>query len=226
MNQIVYSYKNSLYINLTNKCPCACSYCIKRKWDWKFRGHNLKLTHEPSSEEVVEAVKKFISLQEKNGNKKVYNEIVFCGYGEPFMRYDVMKESATLLKKQGFTIRVNTTGLAEASDKKNGKGRSLEALLGGLKGLVDSFSVSMNAADPETYNKVNCPYMTLFPTEDKNIPFYSVIDFVKTAKNMGFDITITAITLPGLDVNAVSEIAAQLGVKFRLREYLDEYEDR
>lgn len=222
MSQIVYPYKNALYVNLTNRCPCACSYCIKNKWGWLFRGHNLKLTTEPTADEVLRRIGEMAPHPGANG----YEEIVFCGYGEPFVRYDVMKETALKLKNDGWTrVRVNTTGLAEASDKIGGGCRPLEALLEGLKGAVDSFSVSMNAADPEFYEMVNRPSRRLFP-EGKGKPFYSVIEFVRAAKSKGFDVTITAVNLPGLDVDAVSRMADEIGVKFRLREYLDEYEDR
>jgi len=223
MSSIVYTYKNAIYINLTNRCPCACSYCIKNKWGWRFRGgHTLKLQREPEAEEVLNEVKKIASRPSDNG----FQEIVFCGYGEPFMRYDVMRAVAKELKNAGWRIRVNTTGLAEASDGMNkGAGRSLDELLDGLRGLVDAFSVSMNASDADGYVRVNRPLRNLFPPDGRSA-FYSVIDFASAAKKKGFDVTLTAVCLPGLDVNAVSALASEIGVKFRPREYLDEYEDR
>src|SRR3989339_1311599 len=98
---ITYTHHRSLYINLTNRCASACSFCIKRKWAWKYRGKDLKLDHEPSAQEVIRKI----------GNPKKYPEVVFCGYGEPTLRLGVLKEVAAWIKSKGGTVRLNTTGL-------------------------------------------------------------------------------------------------------------------
>lgn len=203
---IAYPYQNALYINLTNRCPCSCVYCIKNKWGWQFRGQDLKLEKEPSASEVVNAIKKADAAA-----GIPYTEIVFCGYGEPFMRFDVMKAVSAELKKSARRIRVNTTGLVNSDG-----GREL---LPDIAGIVDGLSVSLNAAAPEDYVRVNRPSAGISA-------YASVLDFIRRAVALGFDVTVTAVELPRADIGGVKKIAEGLGAKFRPRPYLEEYEDR
>ncbi|PKN01379.1 MAG: radical SAM protein [Elusimicrobia bacterium HGW-Elusimicrobia-1] len=202
----VYPYKGALYVNLTNRCPCSCVYCIKNKWGWQFRGQDLKLEREPSASEVVDAVKK---ADAEAGTP--YTEIVFCGYGEPFMRFDIMKVVAEELKKSGRRIRVNTTGLINTDGARE--------LLPDIAGIVDGLSVSLNAATPEDYVRVNRPAAGISA-------YASVLDFIRRAVALGFDVTVTAVEFPGADIDGVKKTAEGLGAKFRPRPYLEEYEDR
>lgn len=203
---IAYPYQNALYINLTNRCPCSCVYCIKNKWGWQFRGHDLKLNSEPSASEVVDSVKKADAAA-----GAPYAEIVFCGYGEPFMKFDVMKTAATELKKSGRRIRVNTTGLINTFE-----GREA---LPDIVGIVDGISVSLNAASPEDYVRINRPAAGF-------AAYASALDFVRRAVALHFAVTVTAVELPGASIDAVKKTAEGLGAKFRSRPYLEEYEDR
>lgn len=201
---IVYAYKDALYINLTNRCPCRCRYCIKYKWRWKFRGHELKLKYEPSAAEVVESVSAYSS-------QKNFTEVVFCGYGEPFMRFETMKEISRILKSSGWHIRINTTGLGNLINKRN--------VLPEISGLVDSVSVSLNSADAQKYQFWN---RSVFGAKS----FDAVLDFIREAKKYIPSVAISAIELPGGDIDGIKKIAASLGVNFRTRPYLDDYEDR
>lgn len=66
-----------------------------------------------------------------------YNEVVFCGFGEPTERFDALKEIAAFVKeKYNKPIRINTNG---AGSLINGRDIAPE-----LKGLVDTVSVSLN----------------------------------------------------------------------------------
>lgn len=88
--QIVYTMRNSLYLNITIRCNADCVFC-DRKREAIVKGHNLKIEHEPTSQEVIEAI----------GDPTRYDEIVFCGYGEPTIRLDVVKEVARWVKEKG-----------------------------------------------------------------------------------------------------------------------------
>ena len=88
---VVYEYNGSLYLNITNRCPNLCSFCIKNKWNMMYRGYNLKLEKEPDIYEVLDNVKSMF-------DKKDFKEIVFCGYGEPTMRWDLIKEFSSIVK--------------------------------------------------------------------------------------------------------------------------------
>jgi TatD DNase family protein len=201
MPEIVYKYLDSLYINLTNRCTMACTYCIKHKWAGKFRGSNLRLDREPTAQEVIEKI----------GDPKQYHEIIFCGYGEPLLRLDELKETAAWVKAHGGRVRINTAGHANLVYKRN--------IAPELQGLVDAISISMNGSNAEQYVALNRP------TYGKEA-FTAAIDFARECKKYIPQVTLTAVTLPGIDVEKVRHIAEEAGVTFRARPYLDEYEDQ
>jgi len=193
--RIAYRIRNSLYLNITNRCSNRCSFCAKFD-DFTVKGHLLRLDHEPDASEVLAAV----------GDPSGFNEIVFCGYGEPLLRLDLIKEVAAELKKRGCRIRINTDGQANLVHGRN--------ILPELAGLVDTVSVSLNAADPETYQRLcNTPFGPA--------GFHGVCAFLKDALRCIPEVVATAVTVPGLDVGAVKRLAESLGVKFREREYAE-----
>lgn len=199
-NSIVYEYNGNLYINLTNRCLMACTYCIKYKWEGKFRGSDLRLEKEPAAHEVIAEI----------GDPKRYGEIIFCGYGEPLIRLDVLKEVAAWVKEKGGLVRINTSGNANLYHQRN--------IVPELKGLVDAISISLNASNSEQYQELNRPAYG-----DK--AFEGTLDFAAECKKHLPDVTLTAVTLPGVDVEKCRTIAERIGVKFRERPYLDEYEN-
>ena len=87
---ILYDYKNTLYVNLTNKCPCACVFCIRKETDHLGDSGSLWLEHEPSIDEVKGAFKDY--------DLSNYEEIVFCGYGEPLVRLDEVIEVSKYIR--------------------------------------------------------------------------------------------------------------------------------
>ena len=196
---ITYKYQDSLYINLTNRCVMACTYCIKHKWKGRFRGHNLRLEKEPSAREVIAAIK----------DPKKYGEITFCGYGVPLVRFMVVRAVALWVKANGGKTRVNTTGNFNGADSKE--------MLKSLKGAVDSISISLNAPDAKTYSLINRPKYGLGA-------FKNVLNFIRLARLYIPDVTVTTVALPGIDVEKCKKTARSLKVKFRVRPYLDEYE--
>ncbi len=139
---ITYPVKNGLYINITNRCPCACTFCLRSHADGVYGSDSLWLEHEPTIAEIRESI---------DGRKLGdYGEVVFCGYGEPTERLDVLLETAKYIRsKSDIKIRINTNGL---SDLIHNRPTASE-----LKGLIDVVSISLNATNPEDYFKVVRP---------------------------------------------------------------------
>nr|MDA8085117.1 YchF/TatD family DNA exonuclease [Nitrospiraceae bacterium] len=131
--RFTYRIRDSLYLNLTNRCTNRCSFCVRFYSDF-VKGHKLRLTREPAAGELIEEI----------AEPDRYREIVFCGYGEPLMRLDVVKEVAAWVKACGGKVRINTNGQGSLINGRN--------ILPELKGLADSLSISLDAQDEETYN--------------------------------------------------------------------------
>jgi TatD DNase family protein len=192
--EIAYKIRDILYLNVTNRCTNVCKFCVRFHTDY-VKGHNLRLEREPSAEELIEAV----------GDPQKYKEIVFCGYGEPFLRLDIIKKVAKWIKDNGGKVRINT----------NGHGNLIHGrkILPELEGLIDSISVSLNAHDKETYNKVCNPFR-----EDA---YDSVIEFIKDAKKYVPYVQVTVVNVKEVDLKKCAEIANSIGVNFKIR-HLDQ----
>lgn len=50
---ILYEVHGNLYINLTNQCPCACTFCLRQTRDHMEESGSLWLEHDTSYEELV-----------------------------------------------------------------------------------------------------------------------------------------------------------------------------
>jgi len=192
-SKIAYQIRESLYLNITNRCTNSCRFCAKFK-DFNVKGHQLKLDHEPDCGEILAAI----------GDPTRFQEVVFCGYGEPLLRLDLIREVAAWLKGHGIKVRINTDGQANLVHGRN--------ILPELEGLVDTLSVSLNAADAETYQQW-C--QSRFGEQS----YQAVKDFLRLAGAHIPEVVATAVTLPGIDIQACEKIAAELGVSFRKRDY-------
>jgi TatD family-associated radical SAM protein len=158
---IVYKIANSLYLNITNRCPCDCTFCIRNNGDGVGGSDSLWLEYEPDVEEIIEEIRKY-DLNE-------YKEIVFCGYGEPLMRLDTVIEVCRLIKSASdIIIRINTNGLGNLINK--------QIIAPKLKGLVDIISISLNAPDKKSYTEVTRPVYG-------DIAFDNMLKFAKECKN-------------------------------------------
>lgn len=190
---LAYKIRNSLYLNITNRCSNRCVFCPKFE-DLIVKGHELKLSHEPTAAEVIAAI-------DAAGD---FEEVVFCGYGEPLVRLDLVKEVAIEMKRRGHQVRVNTDGQANLVHGRN--------ILPELAGLVDCVSVSLNAAEAATYLKLcNTPF--------GEGGFEGVCAFLKEATRHIPQVVASAVTVPGVDVEKVRALATELGAEFRVREY-------
>ncbi len=190
---LAYMIRDSLYINLTSKCSNECRFCIKYKTPY-VKGHYLALSHEPTVDEIMD------EIDARSG----YREVVFCGLGEPTYRLDAIREISARLKQQGMRVRINTNG---QGDLINGREICPE-----LEGLVDAVSISLNQPDADSYHRVCRPR---FGAD----AYRAVIDFIRSAARHIPEVSITALRMPGVDIEACKRIAKQMGVAFRLREY-------
>ena len=142
MMTVTYAGRNSIYVNMTNRCPCACTFCLRHNKDYVFNSDSLWLDREPTVEEVCESI--------MGWDLSKYDEIVFCGYGEPTERLDDLLEVAKYIRaNSNIPIRINTNGLADLIWNKS--------TAPSLKGLIDTVSISLNATNKEDYLKVVRP---------------------------------------------------------------------
>ncbi len=191
-SKIVYEIRDSLYLNVTNRCTNSCYFCVRNQTSF-VKGHNLKLDREPSAQDIIKAV----------DSVKKFREIVFCGYGEPTLRLDVIKEAAGAFKRAGpAKIRVVTNG---QGDLVNSRKIAKE-----LVGLVDKISVSLNADTPELYDRY-CK------SKFGSRAYAAVISFIKDCVRNKMETEVTFLDLPGVDLKRCEKIAKELGARFRLR---------
>ncbi len=197
MATIAYKIRNSLYLNVTNRCSNICTFCPKFE-GYKLQGNDLLLQREPSFQEVMAAV----------DAEDEFGEIVFCGFGESLIRLDLVVRVARELKKRyGCRIRINTDGQANLVHGRN--------IIPELVGLVDIVSVSLNAPDAVTYIRLcNTP----FGAEG----FSAVCDFIREAKQHIPQVIASVVNVPGVDIDACRVLAESLGATFRVREFKDE----
>lgn len=191
--KVAYPIRDSLYLNITNRCSIFCTFCGKFT-SYTVKGHNLKLRKEPDFEEIIKSAEEFDLSQ--------YDEIVFCGYGEPTVRLDIVKEVGKYFKDKGFKIRINTDGLGCLYHKRD--------ILPELD-FVDVFSVSLNAQDSETYQKI-------IKSSYKDKAFPAILEFMSVAKKNA-KVIATVVAMPEVQVEACQAIADNIGVEFRAREY-------
>ena len=193
---ILYDYKESLYINLTNKCPCACVFCIRKETDHVGNSDSLWLDHEPSVEEIKNEFKNF--------DLDKYHEIVFCGYGEPLVRLnEVIEVSKYIRSISNIKIRVNTNGLSDLIHNKK------TAIL--LKDNIDAISISLNAPNKTKYNEVTRPK---FGEESFDALLNFATDCKKYIKEVSFSVVDE---ISEEEIEESKELANQMNIPLRVR---------
>ncbi len=188
-----YQIRNSLYINVTNRCNADCIFC-DRKGEAVISGYNLKMdkSQEPPAEKYIEEI----------GDPKKYDEIVFCGYGEPTIRWEVVKEVAKYVKEHGGKTRLNTDGHGNFINKRD--------ITPELKDLIDTVSISLNSTDPQQYAKL----MRVDPKLHQEM-----LDFAKKAKQYA-KVVMTIVGMNDVDTEKAKKfVTEELKVEFRERVY-------
>lgn len=209
MLTLVYRYRTGLYVNLTNRCPTACAFCIKGKWKMGYRGSDLDLGgREPDAPDYAARIKE-AWLQEPFG------ELVFCGYGEPTMRLRTLLDIAKAVRSgslaplpKGLRIRLNTNGLGNLVNGRD--------IVPELKGLVDSAHVSLNTAEPAQWLALMRP-----APEYAEGGFESALSFASEAARVLPETVVTAIDGVGADMEKVRALAARIGAELRVRPRLE-----
>ncbi len=194
--RLVYPIGRSLYVNVTAACPNACVFCPRERGEPVVKGHDLTLGREPSPGQLLKAL--------RAAGPEAYGEVVFCGFGEPTLRLDVLRALGREVKgRTACRVRVNTNGLGSLV-----AGRDI---VPDLADYADAVSVSLNAADAATYERLCRP----------TLPgaFEAVCDFVRRAAEAIGDVRATAVAVPGLDLEPVRRLAEDLGATFRARSY-------
>ncbi len=197
---IVYWLDNSLYLNITNQCSNQCWFCF-RNYKQGIDSFNLKIAREPKSDEVISELEGVLPMRR-------WNEVVFCGFGEPTSRLDVLLEVAKWIKMHFPTIpiRLDTNGHGcVLNDNRDVASELKEA-------GFSKVSVSLNGQNQEVYDE-NC-----IPTFDG--AFEAVLDFIKMVKANELNVEVSAVRIPEVDIQKVKKIAESLGVSFRVREYI------
>lgn len=198
---ILYEVHNNLYVNLTNKCPCSCTFCLRQTRDHMEESDSLWLEHTPTLEEVLQEFSKF--------DMDRYGEVVFCGFGEPTEAYDVLIETAKFIKeKYQKPIRINTNGLGNLVNKKD--------ITPSLEGIIDSISISLNTPDPDKYFSLVRPK---FGPDS----FQEMLNFAKSATKYVPNVTMTTVatTLSEAEEKECQKICDELGVTYRIRPWED-----
>jgi TatD family-associated radical SAM protein len=193
--KIVYRGKGNIYLNITNRCSCGCEFCLREFTDDVY-GETLTLLEEPEADEVARA----IELEFLDGPAE---EVVFCGFGEPTMRLDVVLSVTEWLRLRRLRSRLDTNGHGQLLNPDTDVVAALAAA-----GL-DAATVSLNAADPESYDLI-CR-----PTFSKT--HRAVVRFAEQCVAEDIETTVTAVDYPGADLEGCAAIAAKIGAAFRVR---------
>lgn len=197
MADILYTYKNQVYLNITNKCDCSCTFCIRTTKDTVGDATDMWFKTEPSIDEIKEAIDKF--------DFSNFDEVVYCGYGEPTCALDNMLASAKYIKeKTGLRIRLNTNGLANLYHKRN--------IIPELAGVIDRVSISLNAPTAEKYQAVTRPQF--------DNAFDSMLEFAKEAGAVFEHVQFSIVdVLPQDEIDACQKIADDAGVYLKIRKF-------
>ena len=196
---ISYEIGNKLYLNITNKCPCNCTFCIRNNGDGAYGSDPLWLEHQPTAEEVIDAL--------KQRDLDSYEELIFCGYGEPTCELEILKEAAKYIKSVTKTpVRLNTNGLGDLINKRDTTPE--------FAGLVDTVSISLNASNSEAYDRITRPSF-------KNVDsFEEMLSFAKRVKEFVPRVMLTVVDIIGEEEIAKSQaIADSIGIELRVRTY-------
>lgn len=207
MSNLVYFLGGKAYINITNACTNSCKFCVRDIKD-DVKGANLWLdVQNVKADDVIKQIKNSAQNVLEGG------EIIFCGYGEPLIKFEEVKKVCEYLRKEmpELKIRINTNGHGNFVNKKN--------IVPELKGLIDSISISLNAQNEDLYNRLSQPKF--------EGAYQAMLDFAQECTKCGIDTTMSVVSKfredeYELDLEKCEEIAKNTGAKFRNREWIKE----
>lgn len=198
---IVYQVHNNLYVNLTNRCSSNCTFCLRQTRDHMEDSNSLWLEHEPSLEEVKEAFAK--------EDMSKYNEVVFCGFGEPTERFGTLLNVAKFVKDTyNKPVRINTNGQGSLINERN--------IAPEMKGLIDTISISLNTPDKVKYNE-------LVRSRYGEDAYPAMLEFAREAKKYIPNVAMTTVatTLTKEEEAMCQKICDDIGCTYRIRPWED-----
>lgn len=203
-NKFVYFIGNTMYVNITNLCSNDCVFCIRNSKKGLGDFNPWLDSENIQADAVIDEI--------RNASPETRDEIVFCGYGEPLIKLDLVKQVSMFIKDYcpNVPVRVNSNGQANLIHKRN--------VVPELKGLLDKISVSLNAHNADLYQELSCCKF------DKETAFQGIQEFMKDCQTNGIETTATAVSGFGnyeIDLVECQKIAESLGVKFKVREWLE-----
>lgn len=196
---ILYKVHNNLYVNLTNRCSSSCVFCLRNTRDHMEDSGVLWLEHEPTIEEVIAEFERFDMSQ--------YEELVFCGFGEPTERIEVLLETARFVKeKYHMPIRLNTNGQGNLINERD--------IVPELKGLIDTVSISLNTPNEERYHE-------LVRSRYGNKAYQAMLDFAGEAAKVVPKVILSTVetTITKEEEEECRCICEKLGVTYRIRPF-------
>lgn len=197
MADILYTYKNQVYANITNCCDCSCTFCVRTTKDTVGNATNMWFEKDPSFEEIKAAIDAF--------DFTGYDELVFCGYGEPTCALENLLAAAKYVKeKHGLNVRLNTNGLCNLYHKRN--------IVPELAQVIDSVSISLNAPTAQKYQSVTRPqFENAFP---------ALLAFASLAQQAFAHTQLSIVdVLPPEEIDACRKIADERGIYLKIRKF-------
>lgn len=197
MADIIYTYKDSVYANITNKCNCRCTFCIRFVKDGVGDADTLWHQVNPSKEEVIDAIKNF--------DFTGYKELVFCGYGEPTCQLDILLDAANYARKEkGLKIRLNTNGQGSAENGRD--------IVPELSKVIDSVSVSLNAPSKKEYEEVTRPILSN--------GFENMVEFTKRCREVIGDVRWSIVdVLPEEEQDRCIALSKEHNIPLKIRKF-------
>ncbi len=195
MNNYVYEVGNNLYINLTNQCSNSCFFCIRNNHDG-LNGKTLWLDNEPEAGDIIDSLPEDLDK---------YKEVVFCGFGEPTYKIDVMNEVGKYIKAKGKKTRVNTNGQANLLFGKDVTDK--------LVGAIDKVNVSLNASNSNEYQRI-CH--SVFGEK----AFDAMLDFAKECRDKGMEVVMSVVDVIGdEEIDACRKLCEKHGLNLKIRKF-------
>lgn len=200
MANIIYKLEENTYMNITNKCPCRCTFCIRSLGDAVGDAENLWFYgNEPSLDEIKKAIDDY--------DFSDVSDVVFCGYGEPTERLDVLIETTSYLRKvkPDLKIRLNTNGLSDLINERSTAKEIAEAF--------DCVSVSLNEPDSDKYDEIT---RNIYPKK----AFPAMLEFTKECAKYCSNVRMSVVDVIGEEnIKKSEEIAKSIGARFVCRSY-------
>ena len=186
----------TVYLNITNRCTNSCSFCVKNYCSG-LSGYKLWLDREPTEDEVWRRFQGEV--------KESDSEVVWCGFGEPTIRLDMVLDLTRRIKERypNLKIRLDTDGLAQLRNSDREVARELK------DAGIDSVSISLNAESKEKYDEICKPTLTG--------AYQAVLNFAKDCRRQFSLVRLTVVDVQGIDVSKCKGIAEKLGCAFKIR---------